>query len=226
MIKALIFDFDGVIIDTETPDYLAWGELYSSYGFELPLPLWQTAIGTRDAFDPLAHLESLVKQPLDREELLKRKRDRLRSIVDVAPLLPGVSDYLAAAPSLGLKVGIASSATRWWIDSLLGPRGLAHHFQTISTVEDPKRAKPDPEVYQRAVAALNVQPSEALAIEDSAHGLAAATAAGVHCVVVPNSMTKSMDFSPASLVVGSLAERTLSDLLRDLEARRRSSRVD
>lgn len=139
-------------------------------------------------------------------------------------MLPGVSDYLTAAPALGLKVGIASSATRWWIDSLLGPRGLAHHFAVICTSDDVRLAKPDPEVYQKAVDALGVRPSEAVAIEDSAHGLAAARAAGLHCVVVPNRMTMTMDFAAASLKLGSLSERQLAEVVRLLDAGQRSAR--
>jgi HAD superfamily hydrolase (TIGR01509 family) len=215
LIRALVFDFDGLILDTETVEYEVWREVYESHGQELPLPLWMAGVGTRDGFDPYAHLETLTGKPVDEGALRARKNERVKELMKEQQLLPGVGEYLGSAAGLGLRVGLASSAGRLWLDMFIGPRGLSQYFNAIRCGDDVARAKPDPEVYLRVLQDIGVRPSEAVAFEDSSPGLAAAKAAGLRCVVVPNHMTRGMDFRQADLVVGSLAHLPLAQLVRD-----------
>src|SRR5215210_4974696 len=115
MIKALIFDFDGLLVDTETPAFESWRALYAEYGHELTLDLWQSALGTNQGFDPLAHLAALVAQPFDQPALLDRRMAAKHALSADQPLLPGVREILSAAGALGLPCAVASSSSRDWV---------------------------------------------------------------------------------------------------------------
>lgn len=212
-----MFDFDGLILDTEWPLYCAWRDVYASHGCELPESLWLKGVGTHGGFDEYGHLESLVARSVDRDHVRSLVDSEFLKLIGVEPLRPGVSECLDAARVLGMRIGLASSSSRTWIDSFIVPRGLRKYFQTVRCADDVRLVKPHPEVYERAVADLGVHPSEALAFEDSAHGMAAARAAGLRCVVVPNRLTQAMDFSLADAVLPSLAHQPLADVIRMLD---------
>ena len=221
MIDTLIFDFDGVIIDTETPEYASWQEVFESHGQTLDRALWSQIIGGGVKwFDPLEHLESLVGLQTDRESILKRRRDRDHMMIAASPVLPGVLDYVGDAGRLGLKLGVASSSSRDWVDGHLTERGLLQHFGAIATRDDVGAVKPDPEVYLKAVGRLGSDPANAVAIEDSFNGLTAAKRAGLLCVAVPNPMTSEMDFDQADMRLDSLSDMSLESLLSRLESLR------
>lgn len=128
-------------------------------------------------------------------------------------LMPGVAQYLLDARQLELRVAIASSSSRSWVVQHLERFGIADAFDAIVCRDDVTRTKPDPELYQRAVARLEVTAAEALALEDSTNGIAAAKAAGLRCVAVPTVMTAGLDFSRADLTIPSLGAVPLADLL-------------
>lgn len=129
-------------------------------------------------------------------------------------LMPGVRRYLDDARRLKLATAIASSSSRRWIDEHLGRMAIKDRFDVIVCRDDVRATKPDPELYQTAVDRLGVMPDEAIALEDSRNGLAAAKAAGLFCVAVPNGMTASMDLSRADLRLTSLDEMPLEELIR------------
>src|SRR2546426_614720 len=105
-IRGLLFDFDGLLVDTETPSRLVWEELYREHGHELPQDRWATLIGTIGApFDPLGHLEELVGKRLDEQALTTRRRAREHELTDLEELRPGVEEYFAEAERLGLRAG-------------------------------------------------------------------------------------------------------------------------
>lgn len=219
MIKAIIFDFDGTIVDTESCAYEAFGGIYADHGHELPLELWALGIGTVDGFDPYEDLQRRVGRTLDRDKLHHRFSAELHDRADRAELRPGVLDMLEQARGLGLSVGLASSADRKWIDRHLAGKGIKDYFLTTHTSDDVEKVKPDPALYRLAVTALGVRPEEAVAVEDSLHGLHAAKAAGMHAIVVPNPMTRHMDFRSggADVIVESLASLPLQALLERLK---------
>jgi HAD superfamily hydrolase (TIGR01509 family) len=214
-IRGLLFDFDGLLIDTETPSRLAYEELYREHGHELPLDKWATLVGTIGAeFDPDAHLEQLVGTPLDRERMAERLRARERELCDLEDLRPGIEDYLAGAERLGLKTAIVSSSTREWIARHLQRLDRVNSWDAIVAADgDVERAKPQPTLYLDALDALGLQPHEAIAFEDSLNGIRAAKSAGILCVAVPNPITETFALDEADLLLGSLEELSLGELL-------------
>jgi HAD superfamily hydrolase (TIGR01509 family) len=213
-IRGLLFDFDGLIVDTERSALASWQEVYREHGHELPLERWATIVGTLGGFDPLAHLDDLAG-PLDRDAVLARQRSRELALAELEDLRPGVLDYLERARELGLSTAIVSSSSRRWIDGHLGRLERAERFDAILTADhDPERAKPRPTLYLEALDRLGLAASEAIAFEDSPNGVRAAKAAGLYCVAVPNGVTESLGLDEADLVVPSLVELPFEELLR------------
>jgi len=212
-LRALLFDFDGLIVDTETPALASWRELYAEHGHELTLERWSAAVGTIDGFDPVAHLRELAGG-VDLDEALARRTARELELVEVEQLRPGVLEYLEEARRRGLAAAIVSSGSRPWIDRHLARLERAEHFEHIVTADgDAARAKPQPVLYLEALARLGVAADDAVAFEDSPNGVRAAKAAGLFCVAVPNSVTAALGLDEADVVVSSLAELPFARLL-------------
>jgi len=214
-IRGLLFDFDGLLVDTETPSRLVWEELYREHGHELPHDRWATLIGTIGApFDPFGHLEELVGRRLDEQALTTRRRAREYELIDLEELRPGVEEYFSDADRLGLRTAVVSSSDNDWIARHLGRLGHLEGLDTIVAANgDAARAKPRPDLYLEALDRLALEPHEGIAFEDSPNGVTAAKAAGLICVAVPNPMTATLALDDADLVVESLADFPLSKLL-------------
>jgi beta-phosphoglucomutase-like phosphatase (HAD superfamily) len=214
-IRGLLFDFDGLLVDTESVARLAYEELYREHGYELPHDQWATLIGTIGApWDPDAHLEELVGRPLDRAALTERRRLREHGLADLEELRPGVEAYFVEAERLGLKTAVVSSSDTWWIERHLGRLGWLEGLDAIVAANgDTARAKPRPDLYLETLELLELQPNEGIAFEDSPNGIRAAKAAGLACVAVPNPITETMAFDQADLVLESLADVPLGELL-------------
>ncbi|GAC1584063.1 MAG: HAD family hydrolase [Candidatus Dormibacteria bacterium] len=218
-IRALVFDFDGLILDTEVPVLRSWQRDYEAHGVELPINTWLETIGTADHdFDPFAHLQELLGRSLDPEPLQQDRILHRDLILHAQETLPGVRDYIHEARELGLKLAVASSSRRRWVIGHLERLGMHEHWDAVRTADDVSRTKPDPELYLAAVKALDVAPGAAVAFEDSSHGVTAAKAAGLYCVAVPAQLTLDMDFSHADIRIGSMSDQPLAELLRRLGA--------
>jgi len=217
-IRGLLFDFDGLLVDTETPSRLAYEELYREHGHELPLDKWATLVGTIGApFDPDDHLEQLVGRPLDREQMSQRLRAREHELCDLEDLRPGIDGYLAEAERRGLATAIVSSSTSEWITRHLARLDRLNSWVVIMAADgDTERAKPRPTLYLDALAALGLAPDEAIAFEDSLNGVRAAKGAGLFCVAVPNPITATFALDEADLVIESFEDLPLAELLEQL----------
>jgi HAD superfamily hydrolase (TIGR01509 family) len=214
-VRGLLFDFDGLLLDTETPSRRAFEDLYRDHGHELPRDRWSTLIGTIGAeFEPYSHLEELLGTRLDRDVLDARRRAREDELCDIEDLRPGIEDYLAEADRRGIARAIVSSSSRDWVDRHLGRRGHANGWRAIVTADgDTDRAKPRPTLYLEALDAIGVTAEEAIAFEDSPNGVRAAKAAGLFCVAIPNQATQTLALDDADLILESLADLPLPDLL-------------
>jgi len=206
-IKAIVFDFDGVCLDTETSRYESWQAIYESFGVTLPLDEWIKNIGhAAYESDPYPYLEKSVGRQLDKEALHALHKRTEVEITNKMPLLPGYADRLHEAKSMGILCAVASSSSHAWVDGHLKYRNLDHFFSTVVCREDTVLHKPHPEPYQTALRRLGVGAEYAVAVEDSPAGVAAARAAGLYTIAVPCSMTVGMNFDHASCRVSSLAE--------------------
>jgi HAD superfamily hydrolase (TIGR01509 family) len=219
VIRAIIFDFDGLILETEGPSYLSWKEVYQSFGLPLPFSTWSTIIGTTQGeFDPSLELQKQVKGRVDWDEVESRRQASEQALIETQPVLPGVEQYLQDARRLGLKTGLASSSSCNWVIGHLKRLGLEDHFDCICASDDVKHTKPDPELYHCVLRGLGVSADQAIALEDSPIGIRAAKQAGIFCVVVPNPLTSQLILSQADLLLDSLAEIPLEQLLNKVNA--------
>lgn len=213
MIQALIFDFDGLLVDTETPAFESWRALYAEHGYELTFERWQGALGTSHGFDALAHLAALAAQPIDRQALLARRMAAKHALSAVQPLLPGAHEILEQASTLGLPCAVASSSSRDWVLGWLRQHDIEAAFTCVRTADDVVLTKPAPELFLSAAACLGVPPATCLVFEDSPNGILAAHAAGMRCVAVPSAITRRIALPPADLVIESLDALSLADIL-------------
>jgi HAD superfamily hydrolase (TIGR01509 family) len=194
-IKAIIFDFDGTIIDTESAWYEAFRDAYKKHGVDLTLEQYSQCIGTSlHAFNPYEYLIAELHLPIDRESFRQNVQAHHTALMDEEEIRPGILDYLKLAKAAGLKIGLASSSDRAWIDKYLNQLEIRDYFDCIRTKDDVKKVKPDPELYLQTIECLGVQADETLAIEDSPNGSKAALAAGLYTLISPNAITRHLEF--------------------------------
>jgi HAD superfamily hydrolase (TIGR01509 family) len=216
LVRAFVFDFDGLILDTEEPVYRSWLEVYRAHGEELPYDRWIQIVGSSTAaFDPKGYLEQRLGRALT-QEVLDRRIERRTAMVLAQPILPGVAELAAAAREAGLRVGVASSSSSQWVKGHLERLGILDRFDCVRSRDDVANVKPQPDLYLAVAACLGVDPPEAIAIEDSPNGIASAKAAGMWCIAVPNVITGGLDLSHADAVVATLQGVTPPDLVRKI----------
>lgn len=216
-LSALIFDFDGLIIDTESAIYEAWREFYASHGQPLELSTWAQCVGTDfGAYNPKADLEHLTGRTFDWAVVEKDLEARVRELLTHYDALPGVRELLADAASHGVPCSIASSSPLSWVTGWLNHLELQNAFQNVSCRDFVERIKPAPDLFLHAAGKLSVQPGEVIVLEDSLNGLRAALAAGMKCVSAPGPVTRHLDMSGAWLQLDSLAGLSIPQLREQL----------
>jgi HAD superfamily hydrolase (TIGR01509 family) len=213
-ICAIIFDFDGLILDTEGPVYQSWCDLYAEFNLDLPFSTWSIFIGTMEVpYDPYDLLEEQLGRTVDRQVLEQKRQHHEDSLILGKPIMPGVERYIDEALQIGLKLGIASSSSCAWVTGHLDRLGLLSKFTCIKASDDVEITKPDPALYLAALACLGVKSKQAIAIEDSPNGILAAKRAGLTCIAVPNPLTRQMNLKKADLQLTSLLDLSLDELL-------------
>ena len=203
-------------MDTELPAVDGWKAIYAEYGQEFPLLAWiRAVVGVSDAkFDAAAYLATMTGQSLDLEALRNRALAYRLQVQSTLPALPGVNDYIKAAHRLGLRLAMASSSGRVRLEGYLHQLGLFKAFDVIVCREDVEHIKPAPDLFLKARDTLQLRTDELLVFEDSQNGILAATRAGLRVVAVPNPITAHDTHEGASLLLTSLADLPLEDLLK------------
>jgi HAD superfamily hydrolase (TIGR01509 family) len=210
MIRALIFDFDGLILDTETALIDAYGDVHGAHGVPFDRPLFTRSVGHADyAFDPWRGFDpSADRGSLEVERIAFNRARNLAQRV-----LPGFEELVSAARAAGLKVGLASNSSHAHVKGHLSRLGLADRFDFIACREDVAAPKPEPDLYRLVLEKFGLRGHEAIAFEDSHTGTLAAKRAGLWVVAVPNASTSHHDFAHVDLQVASLADCRLPELM-------------
>ncbi|MGM0889718.1 MAG: HAD family hydrolase [Bacillota bacterium] len=214
--KAVIFDFDGLILDTETVWYEAYKETMAFYESDLPLEHFVTCIGT-DNTELNQYFKDQLGERCNIEEIESRAKSLHEVKMKTAQAREGVKGYLEEAKRKGYKIALASSSTKEWVTHHLAELGLLHYFEVMITGDDVDKVKPAPDLYVKAIEVLGIQPAEAVAFEDSLNGLQAALTAGLKCVIVPNPVTDALAFEHHHLRLRSMADKSLSDVIKHIE---------
>ncbi|MCS7011893.1 MAG: HAD-IA family hydrolase [Anaerolineales bacterium] len=215
MIQALFLDFDGLLMDTETPEVEAWQKIYAEYGVSFPMDIWlRDVVGSTLAnFDVAAYLAQVTGRDLDTVALHEQvRRERLRTQAQLSAM-PGVSHFLTSARALGLRLAVVSSSPHAWVDGYLRQLRITDFFETVVCREDAPRFKPAPDLYLEALHRFQLSPRQAIAFEDSPNGVLAAKRAGLRVVGVPNPVTAHAGRLDADLILRSLDELPLQEIL-------------
>jgi HAD superfamily hydrolase (TIGR01509 family) len=212
-LQAVIFDFDGLIVDTEKPGFDSWNEIYAEFGQKLTLLDWTKATGYVGGFDPALHLEALLGRKLDWTQLSPRREARNWELTLRQPVLPGIKELMLAAKQAGARIGVASNSGFGWVNDGLERLGLRGLVETIVTRDMVINPKPAADVYLRAAQTLHVDLASSVALEDSEPGSRAAKAAGMRVIAIPNQFSQNQDLSVADLVVPSASALSLERLI-------------
>ena len=213
-LEGLLWDFDGLILDTETGAYESARAVFVAHGLELEW--WQSIIGTADHIDWFDVLQAQVEQELDRAEIRARRTAHKLELLLTEVVRPGVEHLLDQAAAARIPSAVASSSPFSWVNDNLERIGIAHRYEHIITRDDvdgdPTRTKPAPDLYLLAAERLGVDIAKCVAIEDSPNGVLAAKAAGARCVAVPAGMTATLAFDHADVIVPTLLDLSLEQL--------------
>ncbi len=210
MLRALIFDFDGLIVDTETALIESYAAVHAAHGIAFDRHRFIHSVGHADyAFDAW----SAFGREAPRGQLEQERHQVAIDLRRRQPVLPGVADLIISARARSFHIGLASNSDHTWVESHLAERGLLEQFDFIACREDVPSPKPEPDLYRHVLQHLGLRGHEAVAFEDSHTGTLAAKRANVFVVSVPNASTAHHDFSFTDLRVNSLAEVTLDALI-------------
>jgi HAD superfamily hydrolase (TIGR01509 family) len=212
-IEALVFDLDGTIVDTETPEFESIRAVWSDHGADYTIAQFEHCIGIANGIETwLDDLVDLVGYDIDRTVADERRRGVHRALTAALQPRDGIVALLDEAASLGVGMAVASNSPEWWVRARLEALGLDHHFGALVTLDRSSRPKPHPAPFLEACAAIGADPACSVAFEDSATGVASARAAGLYTIACPGPLTANHDLRAAHRVIASHTEIRLSDL--------------
>lgn len=211
--SAVIFDFDGLLMDTETTSLQSWQFEWRQWGLELDPTTFFVNHGGDITEDRYAQLGAAVGERFDRtlsHERRVRHRDDLHESLG---LTDGIRSWITQAAASGMSLAVASSSPRDWLTRHLGRAEILDQFEVLAGGDEVGRHKPAPDVYELALQRLGLPASGAIAVEDTAHGVDAAHAAGLACIAIPNPFVSPDVVSHAELVLGSAAAMSLGEAI-------------
>ena len=218
-IKGVVFDFDGMILGTETLELKSYESTYQEYG--IPFRIKEYEKNIRSVLNDNSAIRYLAII-LDGDKILqpkfRQKINDLKSLlIEKEHVLPGVFDYLKEATSLGLRIGLASSSDSTRINYCINRLGLRKHFYYILTKDDVKKVKPFLDIYLLSLSRLRLNNSEVVVLEDFPNGVSTAKSAQLLTIAITNQTTNSFNFENADIVLNSLSNISLNELLQSLK---------
>lgn len=220
--KAILFDFDGLILDTEMPIFQAWQETYDQFGCSLTVQEYSSCLGSSfQAFSPYEDLERKSARSIDWEEVRPRIVQRYTDLIARRDALPGIRECLSEAKARGMRIGLASSSTREWVTGHLTRLDLFSGFDVIRTRDDVKNLKPEPDLFLAGLEALGSAAEETFVLEDSPNGILAAKRAGLFVVAVTSQLTRQLPLNGPDLCLETLGEVSLQQLLAMIDEQKR-----
>jgi len=213
MIEGFVFDFDGLILDTEMPQFNCWKEIFQKYGSTYTIrDWWKTFDTATSGYSPAEDLYQRMNGKVDRGLVNQWVDQKTSEILKKQPLLPGVEPFIRSAHEQGIKLAVATSSSPEWAMPFLEKFDLVQFFDVVLTSRDVQKVKPDPTLYQLAIEKLGLAPDSAMAFEDSFNGLQSAKSAGIYCTVVANQITREMDFRRADKIVASFDQISVEEM--------------
>jgi HAD superfamily hydrolase (TIGR01509 family) len=212
-IEALVFDFDGLLMDTETASLVAWQLLWRWHGLELDVATFFAPHGGDMTAERYAALAAAVGQDYDQVASHAQRMVYRAELHAALELSEGIGPWLDEARDLGLRLAVASSSPRDWIEEHLSRTGYRDRFELFACGDEVAEVKPAPDVYLLALSRLGVPADRAIAFEDTVHGVAAARAAGLRCVAIPHPNADPALFTEADAVLTSARDRPLATIL-------------
>lgn len=197
-IAAVLFDFDGVLVDTEWAIYQAWRRTFAAHGQHLPLDVYTRCIGSDfETWSPKTHLEELTGDSFDWHDLDARRQKEIVADLQHEGPMPGAIEWLEQLRAESMPRAVVSSSSHHWVDGWLERLGMAGYFDAVVCRGDAPRIKPAPDLFLEAARRFGALPADCLVVEDSLNGLKAAKEAGMTAWAVPNRVTECLDFSTA-----------------------------
>ncbi len=216
--EAVLFDFDGTLVDTEWSIYEENCAIYAKEGQELPLEKYAQCIGSSyDTWSPQTYLEELTGKTFDWETIREERNKKIRARLETQGLMEGALEALEFTKSRGLRMGVVSSSGHSWVDNWLEKLGIEHYFESVTCRGDAPRIKPAPDLFIKGAERMNLSPKKCLVLEDSRNGMLAALEAGMDVIAIPNRITKVSDFTEATIKLDSLNDypKALKKLLSE-----------
>lgn len=212
--RGIIFDFDGILVDTEVAIYHSWVTLYAREGQHLPISTYAPCLGAGYShWDPAAHLERITGKSFNWDIETPARQAQLEAELERTGLMPGVQELLDWCDLQHIAMTVASSSSRRWVAGWLEKLGIAHRFVGVFCRTDGYPVKPNPALFLAAQSCLGLASDDCLIIEDSENGTISAQNAGIPCCAIPNRMTQASNLSRASYYAASL-----HDLLSQLQS--------
>ncbi|SNQ49744.1 putative phosphatase [Frankia canadensis] len=212
-LQAVIFDFDGVLMDTETTLLQSWASEWAAWGLEIDPDSFFANHGgdiTEERFTKLANAVG----PRFNAEISNKRRLTLRKTLNAdLGLNAGIREWLAEASDLGLRLAVASSSPRAWLVEHLGRVDVLDKFEVLACGDEVDLPKPSRTIYQLCLRRLGISAAAAIAIEDTPHGVRSAQAAGLRCIAIPNPYVDVSSVAHADLVMRSAVDRPLTRAL-------------
>jgi HAD superfamily hydrolase (TIGR01509 family) len=209
--KAIIFDMDGVLIDSEPFHFRLERELFDEVGIDMSIEEHESFVGTTDYF-LWKTLKERHNLDYNVEELVEKKKMKIAKNIDKIPLMDHILEFILFLKENGFKLALASSNNRFVVESIVNHFNLDRHLEVILSGEDVSKGKPDPEIFLTAATKLGVPYNNCIVIEDATNGIRAAKKANMACIAIKNPNSGNQDLSQADLIISGYKDLTLEKI--------------